>query len=1058
MNTNTLTKNTITESVKGVSPIDGTFTVFFEGQYTDDILFDASAADVKKALENLGTIGTVAVEREDTGNGYKWTVSFIQNMGNLRMMLADPYRYEVQRIVTTGGSPTPLNGQFTISYGVDQVNVNFDASADELRANIESLSSVGSVEVSKTAYTNGQAEWFITFRSLIGDVGLLGVSPNLLLGSDADVNIYEEVAGNNATLTGENPRLAVLEKTAGRPDYTGQYVVDSPGKYDVHINQLVSGGLRAEYYDNQWFYGEPSIEQIDPLVDFDWGLSLVTEYSSDYVSVKWSGKIKVEKTELYTFYVYSDDHAKVTMNHEVLIASSNKCCVENRAEVNLTAGVYNDLTIEYRELTGTASIQLMYSSISVRKQVVPKSALYYIMPIVGSPFTTNVVPGAADYPYTTAFGPGLEGAITGTPTYFYIQTKDTGGNNQTVDYEEIDPLDLLSVKLTGGSHTANTVYYPVLEYTGNGLVKESYTALNRGKFTPDITMGSRHIQCGNGSSNACSPFTVPFEPGPTVPQTSEVESPSFEKMDHLVEAVTGEFGYFYIQAKDVYGNNAIKGGDDFRATFTNKADPSHVYRGNVDDHGDGTYTVHYTIPIAGEYDVAVTLQTSDIHTAESLLTCTAASSPHIFDRIYNGKQVYVTPNFCTHDHPTLLVVHNDLHVPSSTYVDGDAQTLAYAVTGVENSLEIEGRDQFGNLRRGDNTSHFYGYQDGVSDYFVIEFTQVETNDYVRVSTAIDIIEASSNYFGYFELSFGGRQTYDIPSTISAEGLEMILEALHDFKLDVVVKKSFSNTGNPRWEIMFLTMLNVWQSMPPAGPATNTKLTIHPASNGNTTFSDTLTITRPASKGVYPVSFTLWHTGTYMTRVTSNGIDITGSPTSTTVTNAPVDPTSSYAIGTGLVGGVAGEPIKIQIQAMDTRKPEVQTIMITSAKDDSDNVFGTFTLGFKGENTTAIDAYATASDVEAALENLYSIGDVNVVKDVYGGAGSMRNFSIWTVSFSGACASEATCPVSLGDEPMLYANTENILYDTSLPGNPGKPSINVIQSAKGYQGNKRLTND
>jgi hypothetical protein len=294
----------ITETVKGISPINGTFTIFFEGAFTNDLHFDASAADVQAALEALSTIGHVDVDREDTGNGFKWTVSFIQNVGNLRMMAADAYRYEIQRLVTTGGSPTPLYGQFTISYGSDTVDVPYDASNEELRAALESLPSVGAVEVARTANINGQFEWLITFRELIGNVALLGVDQRLLLGSDADVNIYEVVAGNNATLSGAAPRLSNIEKTSGRPDYTGEYIVRTPGKYEIAVTQLISGGLTASYYDNQWFYGSPSVEQIDPLINFDWGLGLLTSYSSDFVSIAWAGKIRVEKSELYTVENY----------------------------------------------------------------------------------------------------------------------------------------------------------------------------------------------------------------------------------------------------------------------------------------------------------------------------------------------------------------------------------------------------------------------------------------------------------------------------------------------------------------------------------------------------------------------------------------------------------------------------------------------------------------------------------------------------------------------------------------------------------------------------------
>jgi hypothetical protein len=174
----------VLESVKGVSPIQGTYTILFEGQYTDDLAFDASAADVKSALESLSTVNIVGVYREDMGNGFKWTVSFTQNVGNLRMMEASDYVYEIQEISTTGGAPTPLHGEFTITYSDESINVNYDISADELAAALESMASVGHVEVSREVYTNGQFTWFITFRSLIGDIDNMGFDDQLLLGSN----------------------------------------------------------------------------------------------------------------------------------------------------------------------------------------------------------------------------------------------------------------------------------------------------------------------------------------------------------------------------------------------------------------------------------------------------------------------------------------------------------------------------------------------------------------------------------------------------------------------------------------------------------------------------------------------------------------------------------------------------------------------------------------------------------------------------------------------------------------------------------------------------------
>ena len=76
----------------------------------------------------------------------------------------------------------------------------------------------------------------------------------------------EIVAGSNMTLTGARPRLTVYEKVPGQPSYTAQYNVDTPGGYLTRVLQLLSGGLSAQYYDNQFLWGTPVLERVDPQV------------------------------------------------------------------------------------------------------------------------------------------------------------------------------------------------------------------------------------------------------------------------------------------------------------------------------------------------------------------------------------------------------------------------------------------------------------------------------------------------------------------------------------------------------------------------------------------------------------------------------------------------------------------------------------------------------------------------------------------------------------------------------------------------------------------------
>jgi hypothetical protein len=69
--------------------------VSFEGQYTSDVNIDASAAEMKAALESLSNVGTVLVTRFINGNGFRWVVSFTSLVGDLRLLEASANRYEI---------------------------------------------------------------------------------------------------------------------------------------------------------------------------------------------------------------------------------------------------------------------------------------------------------------------------------------------------------------------------------------------------------------------------------------------------------------------------------------------------------------------------------------------------------------------------------------------------------------------------------------------------------------------------------------------------------------------------------------------------------------------------------------------------------------------------------------------------------------------------------------------------------------------------------------------------------------------------------------------------
>lgn len=102
--------------------------------------------------------------RECCGGIYRW-VTFTGELGDLELIAAYPYAWEVQSVITYGGDPTPLGGSFLVEFGgYVAEELPYDASADGFKAALEALPGTGRVDVDKTALENGKSEWLVTFR------------------------------------------------------------------------------------------------------------------------------------------------------------------------------------------------------------------------------------------------------------------------------------------------------------------------------------------------------------------------------------------------------------------------------------------------------------------------------------------------------------------------------------------------------------------------------------------------------------------------------------------------------------------------------------------------------------------------------------------------------------------------------------------------------------------------------------------------------------------------------------------------------------------------------
>jgi hypothetical protein len=136
-------------------------------------------------------------------------------------------------------------------------------------------------------------------------------------------------------------------------------------------------GLRGDYYDNlpsPRFRGA----RLDPAVSFDWGGgSPDPALPADRFGVRWTGRIVPRYSELYRLYTVADDGVQLWVNGALVVSEwSDGAARERSGTIPLVAGQPYDLRIEYYENTGAASVQLLWSSASQPKEVVPRGQLF----------------------------------------------------------------------------------------------------------------------------------------------------------------------------------------------------------------------------------------------------------------------------------------------------------------------------------------------------------------------------------------------------------------------------------------------------------------------------------------------------------------------------------------------------------------------------------------------------------------------------------------------------------------------------------------------------------
>jgi GH43 family beta-xylosidase len=118
-------------------------------------------------------------------------------------------------------------------------------------------------------------------------------------------------------------------------------------------------GLLASYSDSSG----ASRQQLDPTIDFNWGLGAPTGLAVDHFQATWTGLLQADYSELYNFATRSDDGVRLWIGGELVIDNwTSHTATVDLGSKWLEAGKWYDFKLAYFDNTSTAQMELRWSS------------------------------------------------------------------------------------------------------------------------------------------------------------------------------------------------------------------------------------------------------------------------------------------------------------------------------------------------------------------------------------------------------------------------------------------------------------------------------------------------------------------------------------------------------------------------------------------------------------------------------------------------------------------------------------------------------------------------
>ncbi|PKO16677.1 MAG: hypothetical protein CVU39_07585 [Chloroflexi bacterium HGW-Chloroflexi-10] len=253
----------------------------------------------------------------------------------------------------------------------------------------------------------------------------------------------------------------------------GNFPLNFMGNY-LFVVENTNLGLLGKYYANNSLQGSTFVTVENQVVDFNWGEdSPVAGIPADEFSVRWTGTIQADYTEIYTFHTHSDDGIRIWLDGDLVIDSWEIGVANNAYEFVMTAGVPYEIVIEYFEQLDAAEIQLEWESPSIERQVIPIHV-----------FHMAEIP---DYQIDLTATPDLIDANGIASTEVSVSVADAENNpvEETV-YVRISGENVV----LDGTLLDSNVWYPLSVSEIAGLYTGHITSMSIGEKTIEVRVGN----------------------------------------------------------------------------------------------------------------------------------------------------------------------------------------------------------------------------------------------------------------------------------------------------------------------------------------------------------------------------------------------------------------------------------------------------------------------------------------------------------------------------------------------------------------------------------------